>query len=152
MSTKICRHTYNPGVLLADILLKDFDEQRSSTTVNLLGAPGEGWGSPRLEVPSRRPLGSQMYTISKKLAKREKQARFPTRERAKYFGVASESTISTKYSCLDWSILGGLSPAAVHCCLPTKVVDVVCCTFIVHQMYEDSSTGTLDSYLRIIYI
>jgi len=32
-----------------------------------------------------------MHTISKKLAKREKRARFPTSEREKYFGVASGS-------------------------------------------------------------
>ena len=37
------------------------------------------------------PLGSPMHTISKKLAKREKRARFPTSEREKYFGVASGS-------------------------------------------------------------
>ena len=30
-----------------------------------------------------------MHTISKKLAKREKRARFPTSERKRYFGVAS---------------------------------------------------------------
>jgi len=37
------------------------------------------------------PLGSPMHTISKKLAKQEKRARFPTSEREKYFGVASGS-------------------------------------------------------------
>jgi len=37
------------------------------------------------------PLGSPMHNISKKLAKREKRARFTTSEREKYFGVASGS-------------------------------------------------------------
>ena len=36
-------------------------------------------------------IGSPMHTISKKLAKREKRARFPTSEREKYFRVASGS-------------------------------------------------------------
>ena len=37
--TKSADNTCNRGVLLANILLKHFNEQRSSTTVNLLGAP-----------------------------------------------------------------------------------------------------------------
>jgi len=39
-------------------------------------------------------IGSPMHTISKKLAKREKQAKFPTSEQEKYFGVASGSAVS----------------------------------------------------------
>ena len=56
--------------------------------MNLVGTPGQRWGS---ELPLWGPLGSPMHTTSKKLAKREKRARFPTSEWEKYFGVASGS-------------------------------------------------------------
>jgi len=70
----------SPGVLLANILLKDFNEQGSSTTVNLLGAPGQRWG--RTAIAGGGALGSPMHTTSNKLATREKRARF-TNERAR---------------------------------------------------------------------
>jgi len=70
-------HYSNPGVLLVNILLKHFNEQRSSTIENSLGAPGQRWGS---ELPSFGPLGSPMHIISKKLAKQENRARFPASE------------------------------------------------------------------------
>jgi len=79
----------NPGLLLANILLKDFNEQRSSTTVNLLGTPGQRWGS---VLPSRVHYVVQC-TLSRKSSLSEKSERyFPTSEREKYFGVASGST------------------------------------------------------------